>query len=396
MDCYWTYSKRICSKESNEQEEKHERMPLGTPFQLGRFHLHHRVALAPLTRCRSYNNVPQPHATLYYSQRATCGGLLITEATAVSETSYGYPHTPGVYSDEQVEAWKPIVKAVHDKGAFFVCQIWHVGRASHTAYQPGGAPPPSSTNKPIKTGEVVLPTGEGTAPFSTPKAIATEDIPLYVEQFRVAAGRCIEAGFDAVELHGAHGYLIEQFLKSSVNDRTDQYGGSLDNRVRFLVEVVEAVVGEIGADRLGVRISPFTDYAESVDEDGVGLGIAIAKALNKYNLLYLHCVEPRVTQDDTHFIQNDKSLWPVRKAWQGPFLSAGGFNRVEGNDAIRTGRADIVVFGRHFLANPDLPKRLALCAPFNKYNRATFYTQDPVVGYTDYPFLPAEEIPAQA
>nr|QCF46591.1 12-oxo-phytodienoate reductase [Pohlia nutans] len=395
MDCYWTYSKRICSQAAEKDEEdKHDRMPMGTPFQLGRFHLNHRVALAPLTRCRSYNSVPQPHAVLYYSQRTTKGGLLISEATAVSDTSYGYPHTPGIYTDEQVEAWKPIVKAVHDKGGIFICQIWHVGRASHTAYQPGGAQPVSSTNKAIK-GELVLPTGVGTAPFSTPRALATEEIPLYVEQFRVAARRAIEAGFDAVELHGAHGYLIEQFLKSSVNDRTDKYGGSLENRLRFLLEIVDAVSDEIGADRLGVRISPFTDYADSQDADGVGLGTAVAQALNRYdNLLYLHCVEPRVSQGDTHYIETDKSLWPVRKAWHGNFLSAGGFNRAEGNDAVRTGRADVVVFGRHFLANPDLPKRLALCAPFNKYNRATFYTQDPVVGYTDYPFL--EEIPAQA
>lgn len=392
MDCYWTYHKRICSKEGGDAESDEEVMPLGRHFQLGRFELRHRVALAPLTRCRSYNHVPQQHAILYYSQRTTRGGLLITEATGVSDASYGYPHTPGIYTDEQVEAWKPIVKAVHDKGGIFICQIWNCGRASHTSYQPGGAPPSSSTNKPIKHGKVILPTGVGEADFSTPRAIPTEEIPNFVNEFRVAARRSIEAGFDGVEIHGAHGYLIEQFLKSSVNDRTDKYGGSLENRLRFLVEVVEAVADEIGADRLGVRISPFTDYADSEDADGVALGIAIAQALNKYNLLYLHCVEPRVSQGATHFIETDKTLWPVRRAWKGSFLSAGGFNRAEGNDAVRTGRADVVVFGRHFLANPDLPKRIALCAPLNKYNRATFYTQDPVVGYTDYPFM--EDTPA--
>ncbi|KAG0589341.1 hypothetical protein M758_1G013600 [Ceratodon purpureus] len=393
MDCYWTYHNRICSKESGE-DEKHERMPLGTPYKLGRFQLHHRVALAPLTRCRSYNHLPQPHAVLYYSQRTTPGGLLISEATGISDDCHGYPHTPGIQTDEEVEAWKPIVKAVHDKGGIFICQIWHTGRVSHTSYQPGGAPPVSSTNRAIAKGEVTLPTGVGTAPFSTPRALKTEEIPTYVEMFRVAARRSIEAGFDGVELHGAHGYLIEQFLKSSVNDRTDKYGGSLENRLRFLLEIVEAVSEEIGADRLGVRISPFTDYAESEDADAVALGVAIAEALNKFNLLYLHCVEPRVAKNDTHFIETDRTLWPVRNAFKGSFLSAGGFNRAEGNDAIRTGRADVVVFGRHFLANPDLPKRLAMCAPFNKYDRSTFYTQDPVVGYTDYPFL--EEISAQS
>lgn len=387
MDCYWSYGKRVCSKGSgSEHDEKHERSPLATPTKLGRFDLCHRVVLAPLTRCRSYDHIPQPHAALYYSQRATHGGLLITEATGISDCSYGYPHTPGVHTDEQVEAWKPIVKAVHDKGGIFICQLWHVGRATHDSYQPDGVTPVSSTNKAIN-GRLVLPTGDGTAEFSTPRALETEEIPRYVEMFRKSARKAIEAGFDGVEIHGAHSYLIEQFLKSSVNDRTDKYGGSVENRMRFLIETVEAVSEEIGSDRLGVRISPFTDYNDSKDDDPVGLGVSIAEALNKYNLMYLHCVEPRFSLQETPHIETDKTLWPVRKAFKGSFICAGGFNRKEGNDAIRTGRGDAVAFGRHFLANPDLPKRLASCAPLNKYDRSTFYTQDPVVGYTDYPFL---------
>lgn len=205
------------------------------------------------------------------------------------------------------------------------------------------------------------------------------------------------AGFDGVEIHGAHGYLIEQFTKSSVNDRTDKYGGSVENRLRFLNEIVEAVAGEIGADRTGVRISPFTNYMESADEDPVAYGVAAVEGLNHFNLLYVHCIEPRITKEGgTPSIETDDLLWPVRKAYQGNFICAGGFNREEANDAIRTGRADLVAFGRYFLANPDLPKRLALNVPLHKYDRATFYTQDPVIGYTDYPFLKDCEAPVSS
>lgn len=371
-------------------------MPLMTPFKLGPFNLCHRVVLAPLTRCRSYDHVPQPHALLYYSQRTSHGGLLITEATAISETSYGYPHTPGIYTQEQVEAWKPIVKAVHDKGGIFICQLWHVGRVSHTSYQPDGAAPISSTNKRISTGQAYLPTADGMVDYSTPRALETDEIPLIVEQFRVAARNCIEAGFDGIEIHGAHGYLIEQFTKSSVNDRTDKYGGSVENRLRFLNEVVEAVAGEIGADRTGVRISPFTNYMESEEKEPTAYGVAAVKSLNHFNLLYVHCIEPRITFGETPSIETDDLLWPVRKAYKGNFICAGGFNREEANDAIRTGRADLVAFGRYFLSNPDLPKRLALNVPLYKYNRATFYTQDPVIGYTDYPFFKECEGPVSS
>lgn len=195
----------------------------------------------------------------------------------------------------------------------------------------------------------------------------------------------ITAGFDGIELHAAHGYLIEQFLKDGVNDRTDKYGGSRENRVRFLVEIVEAVVNEIGSQRVGIRISPFADYMDAIDSDPVGLGIYIAETLNRFNLAYLHVVEPRIRKSGE--IETQETVWPIRKAYKGIFLGAGGFNREDGNEAIRSGAVDAVVYGRFFLSNPDLPKRFALHAPLNKYNRETFYTQDPVIGYTDYPFL---------
>ncbi|KAG0615226.1 hypothetical protein M758_5G025000 [Ceratodon purpureus] len=363
-----------------------EKMPVLSPVQLGPFKLSHRVVLAPLTRCRSYGYVPQPsHAALYYAQRTTPGGLLIAEATGIDETSQGYPHTPGIWTQEQVEAWKPIVKAVHDKGGIFFCQLWNVGRVSHTSYQPNGAAPVSSTNQRITEGQVYLPTADGVADFSTPRALETEEVPLFVEHFRKAARNAIDAGFDGVEIHGAHGYLIDQFLKSSINDRTDKYGGSMENRCRFMVEVVEAVTKEIGSDRVGIRISPFTHVQDAADEDANSLSVYISETLNKFNLAYLHGVEPRYHPEAD--VATTESLWPMRKAYKGTFIVAGGYNAEEGNEAIRSGKADMVVYGRLFLANPDLPKRFAVGAPLNKYNRATFYSQDPVVGYTDYPFL---------
>ncbi|KAJ7555575.1 hypothetical protein O6H91_05G045300 [Diphasiastrum complanatum] len=361
-----------------------EKMPLLTPYQLGPFHLSHRIVLAPLTRCRSYNTIPQPHAALFYAQRTAPGGLLIAEATGVSETSNGYPHAPGIWSQEQVEAWKPIVKAVHDKGGIFFCQIWHVGRVSHTDYQPNGVAPLSSSNKRME-GQITLPSGTETADASVPRALKIEEIPKIVEDFRLAARNAILAGFDGVEIHGAHGYLIDQFLRDGINDRSDAYGGSLENRSRFALEIVEAIVNEIGAEKVGIRLSPFTNLAGASDSDPMGLGIHLAKALNKYNILYAHYVEPRFSLNGD--VATDHTLLPIRKAFKNSFFAAGGFTRESGNESIASGIADAVVYGRLFLANPDLPKRFELNAPLNPYNRDTFYTQDPVVGYTDYPFL---------
>ncbi|KAK2425702.1 12-oxophytodienoate reductase 1 [Trifolium repens] len=363
-------------------------IPLLTPYQMGKFSLAHRVVLAPLTRQRSYGNVPQPHAILYYSQRATGsnGGLLITEATGVSDTAQGYPDTPGIWTKEQVEAWKPIVDAVHAKGATFFCQIWHVGRVSDTVYQPNGQAPISSTDKPLTP--QIRSNGIDVAKFTPPRRLRTDEIPNLVNDFRLAARNAIEAGFDGVEIHGAHGYILEQFMKDKVNDRTDEYGGSLENRCRFALEVVEAVVNEIGAERVGIRLSPFAEYAECGDSNPKELGLYMVNALNKYNILYCHMVEPRMKTVNEK-IECPHSLVPMRKAFHGTFMVAGGYDRHDGNNAIAENRADLVVYGRLFLANPDLPKRFALDAPLNKYNRETFYISDPVLGYTDYPFLEA-------
>ncbi|XP_074558389.1 putative 12-oxophytodienoate reductase 5 [Curcuma longa] len=359
-----------------------ETIPLLTSYKMGKFDLPHRIAMAPMTRCRSYGNVPQPHAILYYSQRATNGGLLITEATGVSDTAQGYPETPGVWTKEQVEAWKPIVDAVHAKGAVFFCQLWHVGRVSHNGYQPNGQDPISSSDKqiPIET----LP--EGNEVYSRPRRLSKEEIPEVVDWFRAAARNAIEAGFDGVEIHGANGYLIEQFLKDSCNDRTDEYGGSLANRCRFASEVVEAVADEIGADRVGIRLSPFLDFMDCWDSEPEALALHVVEELNKYGILYCHMLEPRMEMVDGK-LKIPHKLLPMRKAFKGTFIVAGGYDREEGNKVVEEDYADLVAYARHFLANPDLPKRFELDAALNKYDRHTFYTQDPVVGYTDYPFL---------
>ncbi|KAL0422219.1 UNVERIFIED_CONTAM: 12-oxophytodienoate reductase 1 [Sesamum latifolium] len=341
-------SARNSSSSSGNVNSSDGPIPLLTPYKMGDFDLSHRIVLAPLTRNRSYNNVPQPHAAVYYSQRATKGGLLITEATGVSDTAQGYPHTPGIWTKEHVEAWKPIVDAVHQKGGVFFLQMWHVGRVSTYDFQPNGQAPVSSTDKGITPGL------DGVE-WSPPRRLRKDEIPGIVNDFRLSARNAIEAGFDGVEIHGANGYLVEQFLKDQVNDRTDEYGGSLENRCRFALEIVEAVANEIGSHRVGIRLSPYTDFMESaIDADPDALGLYMAKALNKF---------------------------------KNTFIAADGYNRSKGNRAIADNYADLIAFGRWFLANPDLPRRFELDAPLNKYDRSTFYTSDPVVGYTDYPFL---------
>ncbi|CDP10744.1 unnamed protein product [Coffea canephora] len=370
-------------KIDNGQEE--QPIPLLTPYKMGPFQLSHRVVLAPLTRQRSYGNVPQPHAALYYSQRTTEGGFLITEATGVSDTAQGYPDTPGIWTKEQVEAWKPIVDAVHAKGGIIFCQLWHVGRVSNYGAQPHGQAPISSTDKEITPHLPTSTTGYDIK-FSPPRRLRKEEIPDIVNNFRLAALNAIEAGFDGVEIHGAHGYLIEQFLKDKANDRTDEYGGSIENRCRFALEIVEAVSNAIGPHRVGIRLSPFTDFMDCADSNPKALGLYMAEALNKYGILYLHMVEPRIRVNENSK-RHDDSLLPMRKAFKGTFLAAGGYLREDGNEAIAENRADLIVYGRWFLSNPDLPKRFELNAPLTKYDRATFYISDPVIGYTDYPFL---------
>ncbi|QCD98770.1 12-oxophytodienoic acid reductase [Vigna unguiculata] len=377
-------------KEESKRVDEGEVIPLLTPYKMGNFNLSHRIVLAPLTRSRSYNFVAQPHAAVYYSQRATKGGFLIGEASGVSPTAQGYPNTPGIWTREQVEAWKPIVSAVHEKGAIFFCQLWHAGRVSNSEYQPDGEAPISSTEKRLRKD---ITNDKATADrYATPRRVRTDEVPKLVNDFVVAAKNAIEAGkytfdsFDGVEIHGANGYLLDQFLKDKVNDRDDEYGGSLENRCRFPLQVVKAVADEIGADKVGIRLSPFADYNDCGDSNPQALGQYMAESLNEVGILYLHLIEPRMV---TQFEKFDTkwSLTPMRKAFKGTFIVAGGYDRSEGNQAISSAAADLVAYGRLFLANPDLPARFEVDAELNEPDATTFYTPHPVLGYTDYPFL---------
>ncbi|GAB2225182.1 hypothetical protein Droror1_Dr00005973 [Drosera rotundifolia] len=378
--------------------------PLFRPYKMGKFHLSHRVVLAPMTRCRALNELPNQALVEYYTQRSTPGGFLVTEGTLVSPTAPGFPHCPGIYTDEQVESWKKVVNAIHAKGAIIFCQLWHVGRASHPVYQPGGGTPISSTSKPIsKAWKILMPNGSH-ANYLPPRALTTSEIPAVVEDYRRAALNAIRAGFDGIELHGAHGYLIDQFLKDGINDRLDEYGGSLANRCRFLMQVINAVVSAIGAERVAVRISPAIDHLDASDSDPLAHGLAVVERLNKLQqdlgsqLTYLHVTQPRYvargqTEASSQGSEEEEArlMRTLKNAYQGTFMCSGGFTRDLAMQAIKDQDADLVSFGRLFISNPDLVHRLKVNAPLNRYVRATFYTQDPVVGYTDYPFLGQEQ-----
>ncbi|RVX05397.1 12-oxophytodienoate reductase 3 [Vitis vinifera] len=425
---------------------------LFSPYKMGRFQLSHRVALAPMTRCRAMNGIPQPALAEYYSQRSTNGGFLITEGTLISPQPLGnfhfllicesgsrFPHVPGIYTGEQVEAWKKVVEAVHAKGAIIFCQLWHVGRASHQVYQPGGTGAPiSSTSKPIAgRWRILMPDGSH-GKYPAPRALKTSEIPEVVEHYRQSALNAIAAGlpkkatfcgtdhwmlevhdpwtrflsiaplwkkepfllscqtihtppghclvsiletfsgqelmlllelkfrtgpgaacFDGIEIHGAHGYLIDQFLKDGINDRTDEYGGSISNRCKFLVQVVQAVAAAIGPDRVGVRVSPAIDHLEATDSNPLNLGLAVIERLNKLQLdwgsklTYLHVTQPRYTaygqtESGRHGSEEEEAqlMRTWRRAYQGTFICSGGFTRDLGLEAVALGDADLVSYGR--------------------------------------------------
>ncbi|XP_030476505.1 12-oxophytodienoate reductase 3-like [Syzygium oleosum] len=393
----------LCCSFLPERKATHEMaVNLFTPCQMGKFDLSHRVVLAPLTRCRALNEIPMPAHAEYYAQRSTKGGFLITEGTLISDTAAGFPDTPGIYTEQQVEAWKNVVDAVHSKGSIIFCQLWHVGRATNNVYQPGGGAPISSTNQSISDKwRIIMPDRTLDVPHK-PRALQTHEVWDVIEQYRRAAENAIRAGFDGVEVHGAHGYLIDQFLKDSINDRTDKFGGSIENRCRFLMEIVKVVAGEVGADRMGVRISPAIDHMDATDSDPLNLGLAVIEKLNKFQneigskLAYLHVTQPRFMAHGTKNYGEEEEdeearlMRTWRRAYQGTFMSSGGFTRELGMKALADGDADLISYGRLFISNPDLVHRLKVDAPLNGYNRETFYTQDPVVGYIDYPFLDQE------
>jgi N-ethylmaleimide reductase len=370
---------------------------LFSPLKLGPYQLKHRLVLAPLTRMRAEKPslAPRPLNAEYYAQRATPGGLLIAEASPVMATGFGSPGVPGIYTEQQVAGWRKVVDAVQAKGGVIFLQLWHVGRVSHSSFQPGGVLPvaPSAVAIPpdLKTG-----TADGKAViYETPRALETSEIPAVVDAYRQAAKNALQAGFDGVEIHGANGYLIEQFLQSHTNLRTDQYGGSIENRTRFLMEVAQAVVEVWGADRVGVRLSPYGIANGSGEPDPMPLYSHVVQSLNPLGLAYLHFIEPRSSgagRAEVNHQNVPSAMVLFRPIWKGVLVTAGGFTGETANGAIEAGHADAIAFGRIFISNPDLPRRLQRGLPLTPYDRKTFYGGD-VTGYTDYP---AHDEPAPA
>jgi N-ethylmaleimide reductase len=360
--------------------------PLFTPFTLGELNLPNRMVMAPMTRNRAdEKGIPKPMTATHYAQRATAG-LLITEATQVSERANGYVFTPGVYTEDQVRGWQAVTDAVHAKGGRIFSQLWHSGRVSHPSLQPGGGDPlaPSAVKA-----ETMVFTPNGFEPPTMPRALATAEIPAIVDQFAHAARMAKRAGFDGVEVHGANGYLIEQFLKDGSNRRTDAYGGEIPARIRFAVDVAAAVVEVWGAGRVGFRISPRGVFNDMHDADPLSLYSQLAAALNDIPLAYLHLIEPLPGHPT---FKSQEGVAPVaaelRKIYTGTLMINGGYGRESAEKAIARNAADLVAFGVPYLANPDLVERYRRNAPLNEPDQDTFYGGDEK-GYNDYPFLDA-------
>src|SRR6266403_4044756 len=323
----------------------------------------------------------------YYSQRASDGGLIISEATSISIAGRGWFGAPGLYSDEQVAGWKRLVDAVHAKGAHMFSQLWHVGRSSHESMTNGAMPvAPSVVPEYWRDSTPTISTRSGWLKPSPHRALDIVEIPKIIEDYRKAAERAMAAGFDGVELHAANGYLPDEFLQDGSNKRTDVYGGSIENRSRFLLEVVEALVSVWGGNRVAVRIGPGGTWNFMSDSNPPALFDYVAEQLNHFGLAYLHIIEPRIKGNVLIAEgQGHIATTRLRKVFTGTIIAAGGFEPDTAEAAVREGDADLVAFGRHFVANPDLPKRIRLGLPLNAYDRDTFYTFDSR-GYTDYPF----------
>jgi N-ethylmaleimide reductase len=362
--------------------------PLLDPLTLGGLSLKHRVIMAPLTRSRSVqpDSVPGDLMREYYEQRASDGGLIIGEATNISLTSRGWLGAPGLYSDPQVAGWKKITSAVKAKGGHMIAQLWHTGRSSHKAMTGGEMPVSASVNEQYwsdPTHLVSIP-GGWTQP-SPHRALTVPEIHGIVQDYKHAASRAMDAGFDAVEVHAANGYLMDQFLQSGSNQRNDEYGGSIENRTRFLSEVVTALISVWGPDRVSVRIGPNGTFNGVSDSDPHALFSYVADHLNQFPLSYLSLIEPRIAGSElVHASQGPVAAEWLRPIFKGKLISAGGFEPDSAEIAIAAGTVDAVAFGRHFLSNPDLARRIKDKLPLNAYHRDTFYTFD-AIGYTDYP-----------
>ncbi|PKO59231.1 MAG: alkene reductase [Betaproteobacteria bacterium HGW-Betaproteobacteria-19] len=363
------------------------------PITAGDITLANRIAMAPLTRNRAPGAVPADITATYYAQRASAG-LLITEATAISHQGQGYAHVPGLYAPEQIAGWKRVTDAVHAAGGKIVVQMWHVGRISHTSLQPNGGAPvaPSAITARAKT-YVINPDGSGAfVATSEPRALDIGELPGIVEDYRRAARAAIDAGFDGVEVHAANGYLIDQFLRSGSNHRSDAYGGSIENRARLMVEVMEAITAEIGAGRTAIRISPVTPANDAADPDPQPLFTYVVEQLARWPLAYVHVIEG-ATGGARDFQQGDMPF--DYAAFKAAYAAAGGkaawmvnngYTRELAEAAVGEGRADLVAFGKDFISNPDLVTRLRENAPLSPFDTSTFYGGNEK-GYIDYPAM---------
>lgn len=358
---------------------------LHTSVKVGPHKFAHRVVLAPLTRMRAEAGaIPGKLMAEYYAQRTSEGGFLIGEATIAAPNGNGYLGAPGLYDDSQIAGWKLVTDAVHAKGGKIFLQLYHAGRQSNSELQPGGGQPVAPSV--VEHGGVAFGKA-GWMENTPPKELTIAEIKELVERFRLAAKRGILAGFDGVELHGANGYLLDQFLQDNSNKRTDNYGGSIENRSRFLLEIVNAVISVWGSDRVAVRLGPSGRFGDMGDSDPEALFTHIARELDKLDLAYLHLIEPRILGviEDEKWSQTPAAARLLRKYFSGTIIVAGGFDGQSANDILEAGDADLVAFGRHFIANPDLPERLRKGWPLNPYYRESFFGGTEV-GYTDYPF----------
>lgn len=355
---------------------------LFNPVMMGSVELKNRVLMAPLTRNRAHDDTDIPHdlAIEYYSQRASAG-LIIAEGTQISKLGKGYIKTPGIYSAEQVDKWKEITDAVHKQGGKIFLQLWHVGRISHTSVLPENEKPlaPSALRAEAQTfvnGKMV--------DVSEPREMTTDDIDELISQYKTAAINADKAGFDGVEIHAANGYLLNQFICDSSNHRTDNYGGSIGNRIRIVNQVIEAVLEVLEPGKVGIRLSPTGQFNDVNDSDPLKTYTAVINNLNHYKLAYVHIVERfpgvEVSNKDLHILKT------LIAQWEGFYIANGDYNSITAQDAIESGRADAVAFGRQYIANPDLMERLKLGAALNTPDQNTFYGGG-AEGYTDYPFM---------
>jgi N-ethylmaleimide reductase len=361
---------------------------LSDPLQLGDITLANRIVMAPLTRMRSQQpgNIPYALNATYYAQRAGAG-LIISEATQISQQGQGYPATPGIHSAEQVAGWKQVTDAVHAKNGKIILQLWHVGRISHSSHQPNNLPPVApSAIKP--TGKVFTANWKQ-EDYETPHALEIAEIKNIVNDYRIACKYAKQAGFDGVEVHGANGYLLDQFLQDGSNTRDDIYGGTIENRSRLLLDVVDTAIQIWGKGRVGVRLSPYGTFNDMRDSNPMALFNYVLNVLNQRNIAYVHMIEPRSTGAGGGDAVNDTAPSTsdlFRKAFDGTFISAGGYTPESAKAAVSNDQADAIAFGRFYISNPDLAERILKGAELTPYNRTTFYG-GAEKGYTDYPYL---------